>query len=470
MRITNSFFLCLIFIFLSITHSFALGQAASMGNLQSIVPSGPFDAGRNPALLPLQISKNSTGLFYSYIMHFAGEDSANYNQHRNNPGPPVFEGGINSSLKQKDPKIYGMAGRVANVTRPGNFAFGFAVTDNGNDQYLVTEIESIREHIGTDLSNNTTIFNKTDETTKTTEINPAFVSSLGFNISKIGFIGLQLILGYSNKAEKIDSFVQNYFGTLPMPADIPTYREKRNKEATRFSTELGFGYLYKDSGAQFGLLLRTGEISWTKKELNVRRDNIFPSVNTLNAGSSVKMNGKYSTGPGIVAGAYKKINPVLGIAFESGIKFENSFSDTDLDYNEKINKVEEQKNSTTVNNIYTIRAGLDISPANNLAFAFGLSYMTGSAESGHRKIKGTYENYFIAEMDVDYGTSTAGIQYFLNKNITIDLITYFTVYKKTLNIRMREEDKSTSYETELSAEEKNAGFFLHTGIGVTLSF
>ncbi|MBN2402345.1 MAG: hypothetical protein JXN64_08080 [Spirochaetes bacterium] len=473
MKIQNYFYSCILFFFITTVSSFALGKAASMGNLQTVVPSGPFDTARNPALLAPQTQANSTGLFYTYIMHLPKENFTETNQHLNDPTVP-FEGGLDSDTKQKDPEIYGMNGHIANTTKSANYTIGFEITDNGNDQYLVTKNETSAERLGTDGANGTMVYNKSNEKVTLTEINPALISSLGFSMSNTTFFGLQLILGYSNRNEERKSHVENFAGPGTgigdLPANIPEFYEKREKEEQKISGEFGFGYLYKKNGQQFGFLLKTGELSWIEKKLTNCRDNVFPSVNTLKADSKIKSNAKYTSGPAITAGAYKKISTYFALAFESGMEFENSYIDKDLEYNEKNNTVEEQKNSNNIKNIYSLKAGLEINPSNNLAVMMGFGYMTGVFSTSQYKEKDTFSRQLTGEMDIRYGISTFGIQYILNKNITFDFITAIIAYRKELTIGMRSADTASGFESEMLVKQIDKGFFLHTGLGVTISF
>jgi hypothetical protein len=469
MRIVTSIIFFIILISVCISSSFALGKAASMGNLQSIVPSGPFDAARNPALLPSQTSQNSTGLFCTYIMHFLPKNSDSSEQHLNQPAVP-YNNSIDSDMKSEDPKIYGININAANSTKSGNFAIGFALTDNGNNQYQVTK-EKITNHIsGIDTANGTEIYRNSKEDTKTTEINPALVTSLGFRLSKVSTIGFQLITGFSKKIEDKEADIEDYIGPAG-PAIIPTFKEKREKEINKISGELGFGYLYNNEDQQIGLLVRTGEFSWFEKKLKVRTDMILPSPGTQTASSDLKMNGKYTSGPGIVAGAYNRISSFFAIALETGVDLENSYKEKDLDLKKNPDyTIIEQDSIVKIGNIYTFKAGFELNLLNNFIFSFGSGYLTGSFNNYQNKDTADFERRFKAEMDIQYWISTAGIQYSISKNITFDIISAVIVYKRSLNILMREEDDATNYHSEIRSEQISKGMYLHTGIGVTLSF
>jgi opacity protein-like surface antigen len=473
MKIQNLFYLCAIFV-LSTANSFALGKAASMGNLQTVVPSGPFDTARNPALLATQTQANSTGLFCSYITHFQGDYTENTNQNLYEPGSPDFDSSIQSNNNKKDPEIKGMSGRISNSLKSGNSVLGFAFTDNGNDQFLETKNESTIERYGIDNVNNIMIYSKGNEISKTTEINPAFISSLGSNISNTSFVGFQVIIGYSNIKEEKKSFVENTkLSPIPLPPFTigESFEEKQDKETKKITSEVGIGYLYRDNNQQIGLLLRTGELSWIEKKLSVHRENYIPVNPPENASSSLKMSGKYTSGPSVVVGAYKRINSGFAFAFESGIEIKNSYVDRDLEYRADTNTVQEEKSSTTVNNIYSFKAGIEMNLSDQLTLTLGIGYLTGLFENQQRKENGTYSKEFNAEMDIKYGISTFGIQYILSKNITIDFITALMPYKKIINIRMREENTAPSTRhSEFNSEQRDEGMFLHTGLGVTMSF
>jgi hypothetical protein len=457
MKIQNLFYLCAIFV-LSAANSFALGKAASMGNLQTVVPSGPFDTARNPALLATQTSANSTGLFCSYIMHFPEENSVSSNGHYEDTIPTTYS--WSSDIKTDDPKISGMSVNIANSTKLANSAIGFAFTNNGNDQYSIEE-----RKISSVTTSNPNSYRdiRSNEKSKKTELNPGFTTSVGFNMSKTSSIGFQILAKYSDSTEK-----KEYYENRTLPNPPYEKNEKQTREINALSGELGFGYLLSADNTEIGLLIRSGDFSWIKKKLSAKTNRIVaPLLGNFSTEGDTSLNGKHTSGPSITAGGYRRFNSVFAMALESKFTIQNTFTSKELDLDDdpfNVTKVKIKKNTQTTKQSVLFNGGIELDLSKSLSFTSGLGYSEISTETSSEIVNGSQRQ----GNTMQYLFLTIGLDYILSPNVSMSIIALILPYK--LNGYLYNEVETSSMRQEFYYEMESKGYYLHTGLGVTMSF
>jgi hypothetical protein len=448
MKIHSLLYLCAIF-FLSTVNSFALGQAASMGNLQTVVPSGPFDTARNPALLAAQTSTNSTGLFYSYIMHFPKEESAYGHRYDGTTSTDY-----NNNIKLEEPEIKGMSVNLANSTKFGNSTIGFAITNNGDDQY------SVEERGMSSIVSGGSLFSTSNEKSKKTMVNPAVITSVGFNISKTSSIGFQLLAKYSSTIEK-----KEYYENQTTPT-IYIKSERIKKEDNKLSGELGFGYFFNADNSEIGFQIRTGDFSWIKKSISVDSNRISAGTSS-SADESINLNGKHTSGPSITAGGYKRLSSFFALGLESRFTIQNSFTNKELDIDDDQTnpiKVKIKKNTQITEHSIMFNGGIEFNLSKSLSFNTGLGYSKVTTESNEGEMNSSSRQ----GNNIQYTFLTAGFTYFVSPNIKISLIGLVISYQ--MNGYNYGESDTSPNDSHFNSEMKFKGYYVHTGLGIIMSF
>ncbi|MFH0976207.1 MAG: hypothetical protein V1874_10540 [Spirochaetota bacterium] len=431
-----------------------------MGNLQTVVPCGPFDTARNPALLAQQTSVNSTGLFFNYVTHIAKENSASGERHEETFSPsPTTSTSYIFNTEIEDPQIKAYNIYLANSTKLNNSAFGFAFTNNGDDLYSVEkrEISTI-----TSLTPST-YASGTSEKTEKSEYNPAFIFSAGFNLSGSSSIGFQILAKYKDSTEK-----KEYYANKVLPAPVYEKSEKITKETQKLSGELGFGYFFKANDSEIGFQIKSGDFSWIKKSISADTYRILTGEN-LRVNDDITLNGKHTSGPSITAGGYKRLNSFFAIAFESRLTIQNSFTNKELEVDDDqstATKVKVKESSQRDQQSILFNGGIEFDILKDLSFNCGLGYLKVNVENCGSDGNGDYKQ----EYNIKYFLLTAGLDYILTKNVEFAITAAAISYSIDLNSYGQAEDKVVGWRQETSQTAKSKGYYLQTGLGVSLSF
>ncbi len=211
-------------------------KGSSMGNLISVVTDGPFDAGRNPALLSLQTADSAAGAYVRYR---------------------VID---NTDLTYKSPLPMDL-GELSTVNAGGVAAYsmkfsgsvlGFAIGEIGGD------LVSLRKSRATYIP-----MNEEREKEEVFEAKPSLALALAFPLTDASSIGFQLITtaGYKRTDKPKD-----YFNAGNPIASLDTY----HKTEQSISARAGFGYSMRTQHTQVGLVLNSGTASLQRQELEYK--------------------------------------------------------------------------------------------------------------------------------------------------------------------------------------------------------
>lgn len=458
-----SMFFCMLFL-LAASEAFPRGRGTAMGDLRSVVSTGPFDTVRNPALLISQTAENAFGFFCSYSAYFPVDDSFNNVLNTENKATSTYLD-FECETDQEKQDITGMSAQMANSTRIGDVVLGFALTDVDNSQLTLSEKEVSSYNVAVDSFSNFVEI-KRSETSKTTEINPGFATALAGSISDTSSIGMQVLVKYYGKEEEREITEKHVVNSI---TEQSVY-EKREHEIRKISAELGFGYLYSKDDIQAGLLVRTGDYSWIEKSLKIQihTESIATPPPDADASGKGRIKGAYTSGPGITAGGYTRINRYFGLALESSFRFDNVYTDKDLDYKADTDEFIEREFITEMRNAVSFRAGIEYNPMDGLAFMWGTGYSTGTFCSYSREYSTDMENYSFVENRQQFYYATLGADYAVSQmtslNFLIAMIYYIydtDSFAYSNNVDMRFYSRSDS---------RIEGSILQGGFGITLSF
>ncbi|MBN2039770.1 MAG: hypothetical protein JW864_07000 [Spirochaetes bacterium] len=434
-------FMSAAFVLFNNSQMFGQSNAASMGDLLTVAPSGPSDVIRNPALIPNQTVNNAFGFFYTYVQRLSGVCESDLYLNMNGTE-------YDSKVEMEEPKSFGMNSHLSYLKKFDKSALGFAVTSLDNDQYLYNEIET---HL---YATDGTIEILSDEINRENSFHPVFITSAGFSLSGNSTFGFQLLAKYSRISE------ERKRETVISSSNEET--EKHEKLVNAIRGELGFGYLYRANDFQLGLLLRSGDFSWIKKEVKIDY-NSETSITQLDSKASI--DGKRTSGPSVSAGIYKRINTILAFGFESLFIFEYSYVDKDFTFIGNENRIETEEFVVKSGTSVSLKGGIELKLTQNMTFSTGTGF---SSRKFERYQDENNSGRTMSSDESDYIYCTAGIGYSFSTNISIDIMAAYFFSKNKQMLYYRNEGET--YTDERRHEISIKGNYIFTGMGIVLRF
>lgn len=325
-------------------------RGTAMGNLVTVVSDGPFDAGRNPALLALQPTDTAAA---AYVRYRAIDDTDIENKSSlpiNFGEPSTFNAGVVAAFSKK------LGGPV----------LGFAVGEMGGD--LVSKRESRVTYYSTYTEK---------EKEKTFETNPSLAIALGLPISDGSSLGVHLITTYGYKRT---AKTKDYYDTPPPPDPIARLN-KNDKTEQSISARAGFGYSLRSSGTQIGFLLRSGTVTLRKQELEYTHVEYDLAVPPISGANSTPYKVYYTESPQFVIGGYHRLSPLVGFALEAAYALSNTSYNRERDLNISVTNggndfiTPFSRNYTvTTDDSLQFKGGIEFVARDGLSFTFGTGY------------------------------------------------------------------------------------------------
>ncbi len=364
-------------------------RGTGMGNLVTVISDGPFDAGRNPALLALQPSDSAIA---AYLRYRSMEDTdTDYN--------------ASLTIDVGEPSTVNAGGVAAYSKKLGGAVLGFAIGEMGEDLF------SLRETKTTYVS---TFEEKEKE--KIFEANPSLALALALPLSEGSFIGVQLITGFGYKTtDKTKDYIS---GTLIARL------EKNLKTEQSISARAGFGYSLRTPETQVGFLLRSGTVSLRKQELEYNHVEYDLAAPEISGANSTPYKAYYTESPQFVVGGYHRLSPLVGFALEAAYTLSNTSYSRERDLNISVSNggndfiTPFSRNYTiTTDASMQFKGGVEFNVREGLAFTFGTGYdyRESSQESettGHVSIR--------SKMEILY--ATLGAHYSLNQATGVSVL------------------------------------------------
>lgn len=323
-------------------------RGTAMGNLVTVVSDGPFDAGRNPALLALQPTDTAAA---AYVRYRAIDDSDS-------------EYKSSLTIDVGEPSTFNTGAVAAYSMKLTGAVLGFAVGEMGGD------LLSLQESRVTYYSAYTE-----KEKEKTFEANPSLAIALGVPLSDGSSLGVHLITTYGYKRT---AKTKDYYDNLLNPL---ARLDKNDKTEQSISARAGFGYSLRTSGTQIGFLLRSGTVTLRKQELeytHVEYDLAAPAISGAN---STPHKVYYTESPQFAVGGYHRISPLAGFALEAAYTLANTTYNRERDLsisvsdggNDFITPLSRNYTITTDDSLQ-FKGGFEFAPREGLAFTFGTGY------------------------------------------------------------------------------------------------
>jgi len=428
MRIMKNLLVASTFVLMLASTAYAQMKGASMGRMLSIVSDGPFDAGRNPALLILQQEKHAVGASYQYRVSRGSEFDASLTA---------------GSYEIDETSSMAMSGDLAYSLKLSDLVLGFSISRN--------ELKDSYESRGTNST--ATVFELPSvrgqhEDTKTKEINPVFGASLAISVSKNSSLGVQILSGYNYlKASSSSSLAQD--------GSITSYINSKKRTQESVSAELGFGYQYTSPQTQLGFLLRSGKLSCESERMS------FIAGGVLNEYEKFSSFWSYQGGINITAGGYRRLASFLALSLEATLTFASNYPSRDMELNidnptglYSINKA--RYNIMTKNIIY-LKGGIEINPIPQLALTLGGGY-TYLAVSNQRK--NTFNRDISQDISSEIYFFTGGLHYAITPQLSLSLFAQAT--KSSSDAEVQQSIRFIDLDTEV--------FTIDTGIAAVMAF
>ncbi len=368
---------------------YAQVRGTGMGNLVTVISDGPFDAGRNPALLALQPSDSAIA---AYLRYRSMEDT-----------DTDYKASL--TIDVGEPSTVNAGGVAAYSKKLGGAVLGFAIGEMGEDLFSLRETK-------------TTYFSTFEEKEKEKifEANPSLALALALPLDNGASIGFQLIVtgGYKHTDKTKD-----YWNGAVKIATLDT----RKKEES-LSARAGFGYSIRKNNTQAGFLLRSGDVTLRHQSLDYDHKDLdsgyYPSGEDR---TPYKV--YYTKAPQFAIGGYHRLSPLIGIALEALYTLPNTTYNRERDTSTSVNIAPTNDSITPFSRNYTIttdasmqfKGGVEFNVREGLAFTFGTGYdyRESSQESettGHVSIR--------SKMEILY--ATLGAHYSLNQATGVSVL------------------------------------------------
>lgn len=438
---------------------YAAMKAQSMGQIYSVMPEGPFDSSRNPALLAFQKESNAIGIFLKGMVFSHADDTGTFEYYESNGSEWEYgEGDLSGDTDRKE-----FSGMLAYSVKVGKSVIGFSLSENDDSQYNSTDTELMLSGIfsnsqGGSESMEFIIPNEEES------YNPAIFTSIGIPLSNTSSFGIQFKLGYTRKVEIEEEEEEGYFNELEY-------------ETQEFSGSLGVGYLLKKKDNQLGIGINFGEYSVIKSNYSYTftdtddKSGSFSDDSTEVSGDHTAK-GKYTKGIKIVAGGYKRVSSSVALAFEGEYHFRNVVSGKKLNdehYEEGTGDdsvaIIKGQETVTSEDVIVIRGGIEINQSSSLSYMGGLAYTRMSAMSVLETESELTTDITIEEVDatVDIFLLSLGTEYKVSSNMSVNLTSLINYSKSDYTVMEYPDDKESSDYVEIKRIVKLTTVFIMLG-------
>ncbi len=331
----------------------AKGIVGTMGGINSVGATGPFDADRNPALLSLLGSDSSFGVMAEYVPY--------------NNFDAALRDGFTSSLdvgySQSTQFVGGLY--LAWAKRSDGWYFGISLDESADSDQVSLTTTKLHLNGSTTLSGSSVTLDW-NTTTKNTGYSPSVSFSLARRLNATDAIGFQLEAGYvfERNDENSDAYIISTGNHIQKDA---------LKTSQALTAEAGFGFLRAAREGQVGFLVRSGEVAFERIQADYRYDSDL--VTGFSDSGSISNIARYRTGVNIMAGAYRQITDTFGAALEVGYVFPLSYKSRSFEFSDSTGPVLDKKtvlDSSQSKWIY--KFGVRYSPIQPLLLSTGALY------------------------------------------------------------------------------------------------
>ncbi|HEY1405968.1 MAG TPA: hypothetical protein VF857_05105 [Spirochaetota bacterium] len=397
----------------------AFMEPAAMGGIQTVLPSGALDAGRNPALLPFEDSRSSFAAVGSY--RYLENDSISTKA-------STMNGTLTIDTKNEDVRTFSTYAGFA--VRGNTQGFGILFASTGDPLYDKTKMTS-----NFNVQSTSPAFTaQSKETDTSTNLNPAIIMGWGIKTSPSGTFGIRFTGGMNQKTDESKEHTEISGAT----------QDFTSKDVNRsLFGELLIGFFYRDGGIDGGATISSGHHGKWDQEFSYTLTKT-PSSGTTSGKEKNSTSYLMSSSPIIAVGF--SITPVdkLKIGFELTSIMPKSYSQKNLFFDTNTNTIGKQSVEHNVDYNYSAKIGLKFSVLQNLSLFAGVQ---GIMQSETTDTKGTDESH--ARERTYVFVPTAGFDFAPSDRITLGIASTFIFYHST----SKSNDKNGSLSFKLRGKQ-----------------
>jgi hypothetical protein len=382
--------------------AFSMIESAASSGMSTVFASGAADAGRNPALMPLQ--KDPIYL----LLGIAATPSTTLDarNHMNMTGPSTDTYMTIPSTDYSFTSLSIPLGFSFNGERSG---FGILLTSDGA-LYSKTKIKSAGG-----IVDPLPLYGQITGTTTITEYNPSLETSWGIRTGDTSTFGIRLTSTFHSKIEDSNIDYSWITGSL----DILPHKEK--KESSVITGTLHFGFHYEKDGVEAGATISTP--TFAKQSVKY--------TGTDSSGSYSDKANKFITltGPEFTIGfSYPLINSVkMYLEISSQMPMTYKFDDFSFTSSSTAHSVDKTSTEYQGKYHYTSHLGFKFTKG-DFNFIIGLS---GTLEERGENVKsGTGSDQFTQIKSYGFAEST-GFEFVVAERTSLGISTIGTFYKQT---------------------------------------
>ncbi|MBP7583525.1 MAG: hypothetical protein KBA61_05805 [Spirochaetes bacterium] len=422
--------------------AFASGTGENMGGLMTVVAEGPYDVGRNPALLPLMRKDRAIGFDISAQAYSTFSSTGSLGATFT---PPPTVDLTSSSLEYGDPNTQKIAGAIA---------FAIKVTDAitvgiGILQQLQKDMPGMNMRLTTNLPS--TLSSSSDSESLSSETD--LFASAGMRLMGNLNLGIQLD-GKSKYSSERESSVAYSGGNLDETGS--KINELRDIQAT-----VALGLLYHTDAMQIGFMVNSGTFNWHRQSYSENKSEKLsdpPNATGYNVSASTSWEGRYTDGPSLVLGGHYRLTQVMSVGAEAGYLFSRSYDVPAISMADTT--LEEIDSEREVERVYFAGGGASFLIADGMTLAFGgrfLNYKLNQAEKNSKKTSDV-------EMEMKLLRIVLGLDWKVNENM--NLVVFGAMDRTVAELGMSSAE--TAMSMNLSLENTTTAYSV--GFGVTQYF
>jgi len=389
-------------LFFFYTPAFAFIESFASGGMSTVFTSGASDAGRNPALMPLQ----KDPLYLVFGLSTAPYSSIDSRYHHNSFGSST---NVYTTLPSTSSEFISFSAPIGFSWTGERTGFGILLTSDSGELYSKTTIKSAGSF--TDYSSlNGTVQNSLTAT----EYRPALKISWGIKTGDTSSFGIQFRGVFDYKTSESTTNTQ-----MVSPTSTSSSSSDKN-ETTIINGNLLFGFHYEKDGIEAGAIISTPTFADYMNQL----------TSTDSTGSFSGKSGKFVTlsGPEIILGfSYPVINAVsFYFEFSSQMPMSYTIDDLSLDSVSTPHSIDKTSTQYQGKYFYATHAGIKYT-RDKFRLIFGLS---GHLEEAGSDVKIAGGDSSI-NSKIYSCTGTFGIEYDITEKTALGISGMGTFYKTT---------------------------------------
>jgi|GEM_PF-5234161 len=336
-----------ILLFITAHDADAFVEPAAMGGIETIVPVGACDAGRNPSLLPFTekpISVFAAGSYQIYDSSTASIENT------------ITGGSSDFDMKSKNTRSFSVF--TAASFRGESSGFGIMFKSGESALYTKNKRDINTTFIPSDLSYTA----KSDEQEITTQRNPALALGWGIKTGQNSSFGIRVTGGLLEKNIQKDT-LNDFSGTK-------TYSSFNDKTQYMFA-ECAIVFFYRENNIEGGFMFSSGRHGRWTQEYSYSIS--IPSTSTELAGKD-NLTQKYlmTQAPGISMGSSYTFSPSVKAVFELVYQFPHSYTTDRIDYDSVSKSLVQKSTETNIKYGSALKAGIRYEASSKLSLMAGL--------------------------------------------------------------------------------------------------